>query len=117
MYYYKLSNELSPDVTIRLAVPHDGATLRMLCDLDSAAWPEGPVLIAEIDRRPVAALEMTTHRAIADPFQRSLEAVELLRTRARQLQEPPRGDGRGARLRVRRTVGRRLKLWRAAEGA
>jgi hypothetical protein len=117
LYYYTGDQESGKRaaVTLRVAGARDDDVVRMLCELDCAAWPQGTVLLAEIDRRAVAALEIATGRAIADPFQRSLEAVELLRTRARQLQEPQPRAGLGRPLRLRRAAARRARTWRTAE--
>jgi hypothetical protein len=43
------------------------------------------VLIAESDARIIAALPLGSGRPIADPFERSGEALALLRLRAEQL--------------------------------
>ena len=42
-------------------------------------------LVAEVDGRLRAALPLDGSRAIADPFHRGLDLVELLRVRAAQL--------------------------------
>ena len=76
---------------IRFATAPDAAALDRLAQLDSAAVPAGPQLVADRGRppdrrrsRPVMAA------AIADPFTHSADAVELLRRRARQLGAGPR---------------------------
>jgi hypothetical protein len=71
--------------TIRRATEADGAHLRDLAMLDHGRAPAGAALVAELDGDIVAALDLRTHRAIADPFRPSAEAVELLRLRAAQL--------------------------------
>ena len=80
--------ELPTDIIIRRASATDARALRRLAALDNAPAPAaGPdVLIAEIDGEPVAAV--TGDRAIADPFRRTAELVELLRLRARQVDGP-----------------------------
>ena len=50
--------------------------------LDSARVPRAPLLVAEMDGEVRAALSLDDGGAIADPFHRSLELVELLRARA-----------------------------------
>jgi hypothetical protein len=80
----------SPDtpvtrVTLRFAAAADGARLRRLAELDSAAPPSEPALVAEIDGRLRAALPLDGGPAISDPFHRGAELVELLRLRAVQL--------------------------------
>jgi hypothetical protein len=81
-------------VTIRLARDEDAVALLELAVLDSAAQPEGEVLIADVGGRPTAALELATGRVIADPFEETAQLVELLRLRARALLDPPRERSR-----------------------
>ena len=80
-----------PDLTLRLATADDARRVRMLAQLDSAQVPSGPVLIAEIDGRLLAALPLDGGAPIADPFRRSAGVVQLLRMRAAQLDG--RADG------------------------
>jgi hypothetical protein len=93
----------SPSLTIRQARPGDAAA-RMLAELDSAAPLTGPVLVAESEGRPVAAVSVEDGRAAADPFLQTADAVAVLRMRATQLQP---GIGAGA-------IRRRLAGWRAS---
>lgn len=74
-------------VTLRYAAAADRENLRRLAELDSARTPSGPSLVAEIDGRLRAALPLDGSPAIADPFHRGLDLVELLRLRASQLAE------------------------------
>jgi hypothetical protein len=73
------------DVTIREANGDDGAAIERLAQLDSSRPPAGPTLIAEIGDEPRAAYSLSEQRAIANPFRRTAELVELLRVHARQL--------------------------------
>jgi hypothetical protein len=78
-------------VTIRPAFPDDAAALARLAALDSARLPAGPLLLAEIDGEPWAAIGLDDGRAIADPFRPTAALVDLLRRRRAQLaaaQEP-----------------------------
>jgi hypothetical protein len=72
-------------LTIRAAGADDAGTLRRLAELDSAPALTGRVLLAELDRVPVAAVSLETGAATADPFQHSLEAVRMLRLRRYQI--------------------------------
>jgi hypothetical protein len=72
-------------VTIRSALPGDRHGLERLADLDSQRLPDGPMLVAEVDGKPWAAVSLDGAVAIADPFQPSAEVVALLRERVRQL--------------------------------
>ena len=70
-------------VTLRPARSEDARTLSDLAQLDSARPLTGAVLVAETETGPLAALELATGRAIADPFRHTAESVGLLRTFAR----------------------------------
>lgn len=72
-------------VTLRYASAQDAPRLRCLAELDSAEPPTGRVLVAEVDGRLRAALSLRGGTAIADPFHRGAELVDLLKLRARQL--------------------------------
>jgi hypothetical protein len=67
---------------LRAACADDGADLIRLAALDSARPLAGPALVAEENGAIVAALCLSTGRAIADPFVASLHLVELLRQHA-----------------------------------
>ena len=72
-------------VTLRFAAEADRSRLRELAMLDSAEPLHGTVLLAEVDGRLRAALDLDRGSAIADPFFRGAELVDLLRLRAAQL--------------------------------
>ena len=76
---------ITQPVTLRPAGSGDERTLSELAQLDSAPPLHGDVLIAETETGPLAALELATGRAVADPFRRTAESVGLLRTFARSL--------------------------------
>ena len=73
----------TPTISIRAATHGDGPALARLAALDSAPVPFGPVLLAEVDGQPKAALSVNENRVIGDPFARTVELVELLRIHAR----------------------------------
>jgi hypothetical protein len=79
------------DISIRLANPHDAPALARLAVLDEQRRPEGEVLLAESGGRVVAALPVGGGTPVADPFEQSAQAVDLLTLRARQLEAPARG--------------------------
>jgi hypothetical protein len=82
------------DVVLRRARPDDATALVRLGALASARPLAGPALVAEENGTIVAALCLSTGRAVSDPFVRSLHLVELLRLRAARWQAPtaaPRG--------------------------
>ena len=69
-------------VLIRHAERRDTAALARLAALDSAAPPDGEVLLAEVGDEVCAALELASGRIVADPFRPTVELQRLLRTRA-----------------------------------
>jgi hypothetical protein len=102
-------------VTIRRARVDDEGALRRLADLDSTRVPNGPVLIAEIGGRAVAAISVTSGESFADPFVPTLELRRLLELRASQLhlsstEEPGRRGLGKPDYSAWRTTGRRLAL-------
>lgn len=78
-------------VTLRPAFPDDAPAVARLAALDSRPVPMGPLLLAEIDGEPWAALSLKTGATIADPFRPTAALLDLLRRRQAQLaaaQEP-----------------------------
>jgi hypothetical protein len=72
-------------LTLRLATSADRPALTRLAELDQASRPAEPVLLGVVMQRPIAALSLRDGSVIADPFAPTVELVELLRLRARQL--------------------------------
>src|SRR4051794_40580900 len=101
-------------VTIRSAGAGDEGALRRLADLDSTRVPDGPVLMAEIDGRAVAAISVHSGESFADPFTPPLELRRLLELRASQLplssDEAERRGTAKPDYSAWRTTGRRLAL-------
>ena len=71
--------------TLRQAASADRTALDELAQLDSRRLTDDRYTVAEIDGRIVAAISNTTGDAIADPFRRTAEIVELLRAHAGQV--------------------------------
>jgi hypothetical protein len=69
----------SSPITIRPADADDAITIMRLAALDSAPVPHGPLLLAEVHGEPRVAVSVVDGTAIADPFRRTSELVELLR--------------------------------------
>jgi hypothetical protein len=80
----------SPAVTIRWATPADARTLDVLAELDEAALPEAPVLLAFVDDELWVAMSLSTGALISDPFRRTAEVSALVVERGRQLTLPKR---------------------------
>jgi hypothetical protein len=87
---------LPSDVTIRPASADDDAELERLAQLDSArpiragdsgfrSRNAGLILVGKVGDELRAAYSVTERRAIANPFRRTAELVELLEVRAKQL--------------------------------
>jgi hypothetical protein len=72
-------------ITIRTATEIDDEALRQLAILDTRRPLAGHILVAEEDGAVTAALSLDERRAIANPFEPSAAALELLRARARAL--------------------------------
>jgi hypothetical protein len=75
-------------VFLRMASADDDIDLVRLANLDSALPLAGPVLVAEENGAIVAALCLSTNRAIADPFVPTRHLVQLLRHDAARRQAP-----------------------------
>ena len=66
-------------ITIRPAYAEDEPAVSRLAALDSAPVPRGPLMLAEVDGELRVAVSADGRKAIADPFQRTLELVALVR--------------------------------------
>lgn len=96
-------------VTLRFSSPADERVLARLAALDSSSPPAQPVLLAEVDGQPLAALGVSDGTVIADPFHRTADLVDLLRARARQLNSNAQVRRRG---RLRAWSRLRAPAWR-----
>ena len=77
-----LSMSTTSTIAMRAAATDaDERIVRKLAHLDSAATPAGPVVIALVDGRPVAAASLTDGAVVADPFEPTADVVELLQAR------------------------------------
>ena len=92
-----MSTPNSGEVTIRTSTAADLPAIRRLAALDSAAVPNGELLLAELDRELVAAFAVADGRVIADPFVHTSALVEMLGSRARR---PVRKDRRSGLRRL-----------------
>ncbi len=88
-----MSPRAPTQVTIRPSSDGDSAELTRLATIDSAAVPDGPLVVAEVDGQLRAALAIEDGDVIADPFAPSLKIVALLREYGR-----PRPRARSRRL-------------------
>ena len=76
-------------LSLRHATPADSGAVAYLAALDDAERLTGPVLVAFDGDRPLAAVSLDDGRAVADPFTRTADIVDLLRLRARQQSSGP----------------------------
>jgi hypothetical protein len=72
-------------VLIRRAAACDDPAIARLAALDERELPHGQWLVAEVEGRPVAAVEVRSGTTIADPFVPTSAVVELLGLRAQQV--------------------------------
>jgi hypothetical protein len=91
----------SAPVTIRWATPADALQVKTVAELDEAAVPPAPLLLAFVGDELWVAMSLGTGQVVCDPFRPSAELVELVRERGRQLTVPERGR---RRLRVMRLL-------------
>jgi hypothetical protein len=87
-----------PAVELRPARADDDYAVHELAALDDAAPLEGPVLLAVVGGRPVAAIALDDQRVVANPFVPTAHAVSLLRMRAGHLSRVSRRPRRRIRL-------------------
>ena len=99
------SSTASSTVVLRHATAADDRSLRDLAALDSARLGPGPHLVAEVRGHVVAALSLSDGSTIADPFERTAELVDLLRTHASARAAAQRRSRVTARRRPRRALG------------
>jgi hypothetical protein len=97
-------------VTLRFAGPADENRLARLAALDSSPPPAHPILLAEVDGQLLAALTLSARAVIADPFHPTAELIDLLRTRADQLE----GSSPLRRSRRLRSRAKRRSRWASA---
>jgi hypothetical protein len=91
----------SAPVTIRWATAADALEVEALAELDEAAVPRAPLLLAFVGDELWVAMSLGTGEVVCDPFRPSAELVALVRERGRQLTVPDRGR---RRLRVLRLL-------------
>lgn len=72
-------------LVIRPASPADESAIARLSALDEHELPRGERLIGELGGRIVAALDVRSGRAVADPFVPTSGVLELLGLRAAQV--------------------------------
>ena len=93
---------LTESITIRPAYADDHSAVARLAALDSAErLPGSPLLLAEVDGEPRAALSLSDGSAIADPFFPTRHLLALLRAHAAESASPARSrtERRAHRLR------------------
>jgi hypothetical protein len=95
---------MTQSFTIRIAYPDDRAALERLATLDARPLPSEPLLVAEVDGEPWAAVSLADGGAVADPFRPSGALVDLLEARREQVA----AAGRKARLARRITAALRF---------
>jgi hypothetical protein len=87
-----------PVVELRPARADDDHIVGELAGLDDARPLEGPVLLALVGGRAVAAISLDDQRVVANPFVPTAHAVSLLRMRADDLSHVSRRQRRRIRF-------------------
>jgi hypothetical protein len=100
-----MSGSASGAVTIRTAREHEHAAIARIAELDSAQPPAGRLLVAVLDGELLAAISLADGAIVANPFRSTIEVVELLAARERQL--------RGTSMRRRTLAAASLRALRA----
>ena len=101
---------LTDPVTIRSATRADRPAVASLAELDSARFPRGRLLLAELRGSVVAAISIESGELFADPFVSTADVVKDLRAKAAEvrLADDPERRRRGTSLVARvREVRRR----------
>ncbi len=75
---------MTEPITITHSTEADSQNVWRLAALDDRRAPEGPALLAYVDGELRAAVGLVDGQAVADPFHRTAELVEILRFQARQ---------------------------------
>jgi hypothetical protein len=76
---------LSSQSWIRPATDADREVIERIAALDSGAPIEGPALVGELDRVPVAVVSLTDGRVVANPFRHTARLVGEMHARARRM--------------------------------
>jgi hypothetical protein len=71
-------------ITIRSSTNEDTTAIGRLAELDSRRAPKGDALLAFVGGELLAAVPLAGGEAVADPFHRTAEVVDLLKLRAGQ---------------------------------
>jgi hypothetical protein len=90
--YPPRATDVARRFTVRLAEPRDAQAVRAIAELDCARVPEGTLLVGELGGAIQAVLPVAGGVAVANPFVRTVELVNLLELRAGQLRELGVGD-------------------------
>jgi hypothetical protein len=75
---------MTEPITITHATEDNSQELWRLAALDDRRAPKGPALLAYVGDELRAAVGIVDGRAVADPFHRTAEIVEILRFQARK---------------------------------
>jgi hypothetical protein len=75
---------MSDAITITHSTEGDASRVRRLALLDDRRPPRGPALLAYVGGELRAAVGLLDGYAVADPFHRTDDIIELLRFQARQ---------------------------------
>jgi hypothetical protein len=75
---------MSEPITITQSTEADLPSVRRLAALDDRRPPHGPALLAYVGDELRAAVGLFDGQAVADPFHRTADIIEMLRLQARR---------------------------------
>jgi hypothetical protein len=75
---------MSERITITESTEADLPSVRRLAALDDRRPPRGPALLAYVGGELRAAVGLLDGQAVADPFHRTADIIEMLRLQARR---------------------------------
>lgn len=75
----------APDVVLRIASAADGTAIARLAEASERRLPSGPILVAEVESRVVAALPLGEGHPLTYLWRQTGDAVQLLELRSEQL--------------------------------
>ena len=75
---------MSERITLTESTEADVPSIRRLAALDDRRPPHGPALLAYVGGELRAAVGLLDGQAVADPFHRTADIIEMLRLQARR---------------------------------
>jgi hypothetical protein len=83
------SDSVAERVSVRLASRADAGAVEWVAQRDATHPPQGPLVVAEVDGRILAARSLADGEVVADPFSRTAHLLEILELWAGRLEPRP----------------------------